>query len=153
VIYFAWLTKRMVIKIGHSIQPLDRIESLTFHYRQPLTLIGLMEGGAAEEKAIHTRFADYRYYTRGHWATELFEPHPSLLGFIDTLGFPGLSARREWPDRLRDVRLHGASIVSLTWSAPEWMYLPLAKGGTYREVPFGPRENGCPTPPPPRVTP
>jgi len=68
------------IKIGYSDgNPYLRLNAFRTGNPRDLKLLVSVPGGAAEEKALHERFASLRM--RGEW----FRPDPQLLGFIDAM--------------------------------------------------------------------
>ncbi len=65
-----------LIKIGTTANVAARLAALRTASPASLSLIGVMDGGAKTEHALHVRFAECR--DRGEW----FRPDPPLLGFI-----------------------------------------------------------------------
>lgn len=53
------------VKIGHSREPLRRVQSLQTGSVGLLTLVRIIDGAAATEKWLHRRFSAYR--RRGEW--------------------------------------------------------------------------------------
>lgn len=67
------------IKIGHSINPKERINSLSLTVGRPLKILGIMpEVLPVSEYAVHQKFKDYCIQT------EWFEAHPEIFSFIKT---------------------------------------------------------------------
>jgi len=53
------------VKIGHSVNPIERLSNLQMGHYETLRIIRLFEGGAEEEAALHVRFADL--HLKGEW--------------------------------------------------------------------------------------
>ncbi len=71
------------IKIGVSVDPYERLETLQNGSPVKLELIGYVAGSIADEAAMHQRFARMRLH--GEW----FSPEGELLSFLtDTFGTP-----------------------------------------------------------------
>lgn len=64
-IYFIKNERCEVVKIGLSREPLKRLGQLQIGSVDPLQILGVLEGGEAEERALHERFSRYR--RRGEW--------------------------------------------------------------------------------------
>tara|TARA_Y100000034_G_scaffold136776_1_gene215663 strand:- start:3316 stop:4029 length:714 start_codon:yes stop_codon:yes gene_type:complete len=78
VIYFVRALPDGPIKVGHSSNVPERLKQLQQSSPQNLAVIKTVEGGFAEERALHEKFNKYRLH--GEW----FSPHPSLINFIET---------------------------------------------------------------------
>jgi Meiotically up-regulated gene 113 len=109
MIYFAQLPTG-AIKIGKADDVEARLGQLEKHYRQPLSLLHVMEGGFETERQIHQRFAHLRISHRG--GREQFRPGADLMEFI---GLPVLvSANPETvesvPRRYAMVRIEAATL-------------------------------------------
>lgn len=76
-VYFAQPPTGGPVKIGCTTNVNRRLYQLERHYKQPLILLAVMNGGTKEERAIHERFAHLRF-----GRTEQFRPEPDLLAFI-----------------------------------------------------------------------
>ncbi len=68
------------IKIGHALNPTQRITSLQTGASRPLKVLLLMEGGPDFERTLHLRF--HRLRKQGEW----FTPGPKLVKFIQENG-------------------------------------------------------------------
>lgn len=100
MIYFIQDTHSRSIKIGVSRKPVQRLGILQVAHHSELILIGLMDGGEQEERALHQLFTR----KRGEW----FEPTRDLLVFIrenaisveaiKAIKQPRLPAQRNGPD-------------------------------------------------------
>ncbi len=77
MIYFAQDLDGGPVKIGCTDNLPVRLKQLEAHYGRPLALLGTMEGGPHEERAIHGRFAHLRF-----GRTERFRPAGDLMDFI-----------------------------------------------------------------------
>jgi hypothetical protein len=77
VIYFMQPTGGGAIKIGFSEDVERRRIELEVYYKQPLAIIGTMEGERRDETIIHRRFKHLRL-----GRTEQFSPAAELLAFI-----------------------------------------------------------------------
>lgn len=73
-VYFVRAGNR--IKIGMSSDVPRRVKSLQTASSEPLQLLAIKQGGRAEEKSLHDRFAHLRQH--GEW----FTAAPELLAFI-----------------------------------------------------------------------
>lgn len=67
------------IKIGVSLQPIERLAILQTGSPVPLRILACIEGGMDLEKGYHTRFREHRLH--GEW----FSPHPEILAEIDRI--------------------------------------------------------------------
>lgn len=74
-VYFIQAGENGPIKIGHAKNALVRFKELQVASHQTLTLLGLVDGGANEERAFHEKFAAHR--VRGEW----FAPVAELVNF------------------------------------------------------------------------
>ncbi len=64
------------VKIGRSTKPYERVTGLATSNHQKLELLATTPGGAAEEKALHKRFA--KHHIKGEW----FRYCPEIAKFI-----------------------------------------------------------------------
>lgn len=76
VVYFIRNTETGMIKIGHAINPDERMRGFQTGSSAALELIGTMFGGQKKERELHKRFKHLR--ARGEW----FHAHDSLSSFI-----------------------------------------------------------------------
>ncbi len=67
-VYFARARRSKLIKIGYSMQPVVRVNSVAKEVKEPVNIIFTLDGGYAEEQAFHKRFAHCR--SRGEWFRE-----------------------------------------------------------------------------------
>lgn len=66
-----------LVKIGYTSKPLqERIQALQCGSPCTLSVVMLLEGGKADEIALHGRFRKYRHH--GEW----FHPGPELVAFV-----------------------------------------------------------------------
>lgn len=65
MIYFMLAEISGHVKIGKANDPIKRLAQLRTGSHEPLTLLGAIPGGVAEERRLHERFAVYR--VRGEW--------------------------------------------------------------------------------------
>jgi hypothetical protein len=54
-----------VVKIGFSVNPTRRLKEIQRDNGHPLTLMGMLPGTRADEKAMHARFREHR--KMGEW--------------------------------------------------------------------------------------
>lgn len=78
-VYFIRAGEMGPIKIGIAVNISARLNQMQTGNPEPLVCIGWTPGSAAEELALHTRFAAHHY--RGEW----FTPHADLIAFIEAL--------------------------------------------------------------------
>lgn len=93
MIYFLDCPALNRIKIGTAVAPEQRIETIRLMCPAPVELIGMVDGGFAEERDLHDKYAPLRRH--GEW----FDGAPELRR---DLWF--LSIEREWnraPDEWR----------------------------------------------------
>jgi hypothetical protein len=76
MIYFAQRPDNGNIKIGTTIRLSERLKVLSRELGLELQLLGVVDGGYADEHALHTEFAHLR--VEGEW----FKPDFDLIGFI-----------------------------------------------------------------------
>lgn len=76
-VYFIKACESALIKIGFAVNPHQRLNALQCGSPEPLALIAVMPGGAAEEAKLHGRFSAHR--ARGEW----FKPSPDLDALIE----------------------------------------------------------------------
>jgi hypothetical protein len=88
-VYFIQAGAADPIKIGSAKNPQHRLQTLQIGAHCSLRLIARMDGGEAEERALHRKFSHLRL--RGEW----FKPGPELLAFIA----PFAVAPSDEPDR------------------------------------------------------
>ena len=67
------------IKIGTATDLKERLSNLQAGNPMPLTVLAVVPGKRAEERALHAEFAEYR--AAGEW----FKPVPELLARIEAL--------------------------------------------------------------------
>ena len=77
MVYFMQSVDGGPIKIGCSINLQQRREKLEQEYGTPLAVLATIDGGRAEEQAIHARFSHLRL-----GRSEQFRPGSDLLAFI-----------------------------------------------------------------------
>lgn len=70
------------IKIGTTVRLTERIKQLVTARKADLQVLAVIDGGHAEERALHEKFKDYCIH--GEW----FESHPQLTDFIAMEGRP-----------------------------------------------------------------
>lgn len=70
LVYFVAAGEDGPIKIGRAKHPRKRLCELQVGCPEPLSLLGVMTGGEAEERAIHLELACYR--VRGEWYERAF---------------------------------------------------------------------------------
>jgi hypothetical protein len=88
MVYFARMVGRGPIKIGCTSKKVAyRIVGLEYEYGVKFRLLAVIDGGFAEEKALHRRFAKLRYRERAKfgWRRELFHADKELMDFIKGL--------------------------------------------------------------------
>lgn len=78
-VYFIESPISGAIKIGKSVDPTVRIETLQIGHSEPLVLLAAIPGTSADETAYHKRFKEHRM--RGEW----FSPHPDILAEIERI--------------------------------------------------------------------
>lgn len=67
------------IKIGISLQPIERLSILQTGSPVELRILACVEGGREVERNYHSRFRDHRKH--GEW----FTPHPDILAEIERI--------------------------------------------------------------------
>ena len=77
-IYFVQEEENNNIKIGVSVNPVQRLQELQTGNSNKLIMIGFIEGGADEENNIHREFAEERIRENGEW----FRPSERLTNYI-----------------------------------------------------------------------
>lgn len=77
-IYFIKEEENNNVKIGVSVNPVQRLQELQTGSPYKLIMIGFIEGGADEEKNIHREFAEERIRENGEW----FRPSERLTTYI-----------------------------------------------------------------------
>lgn len=82
MIYFIAMPDRSRIKIGTTIRLSERLRQLCREHGDGLEVLAVIDGGTAEERALHRRFAEHRI------VNEWFEPGDDLMGFIVSDGRP-----------------------------------------------------------------
>lgn len=115
MIYFAQLPSGAV-KIGKADDVDARLVQLEQQYRQPLSLLHVMEGSFEVERQIHRRFRHLRI--EGGRGREQFRPAPDLMEFI---GRPLLVSPN--PDAVEAVeavglRENGHGLMTVRLEAP-----------------------------------
>jgi hypothetical protein len=98
MIYFIQDTGSKAIKIGISYNPPKRLAALQTAHASRLTLMGVMDGGQREERALHHRFARLQ----GEW----FEPTEGLLAFVQANAKPFTHAAKSTTHRRRYMPQH-----------------------------------------------
>lgn len=68
------------IKIGTTIRLSERLKQVAAEHFHTPTVLAVLDGGFAEERALHLKFKEARKHR------EWFEPHPELLLLIETEG-------------------------------------------------------------------
>lgn len=76
-VYFVQAGEGGPIKIGVACNVEKRIGKMRVDNAAKLTLLGVIDGGRAEEKSLHNRFGDA--WIRGEW----FRPEPLLVDWIN----------------------------------------------------------------------
>ena len=109
MIYFIQPTDGGPVKIGTTTNLDLRLEQLEKHYGCALAALATMDGGPADEREIHARFAHLRY---GH--TEQFQPASDLMEFISR---PLLVVAN--PEAVEAIEPQRASIIQLK-GTPEY---------------------------------
>ena len=56
-----------VIKIGSTVSPWERLQTLQTSHPERLAVFALMPGGVREERALHREFAEHRVRASGEW--------------------------------------------------------------------------------------
>lgn len=69
------------IKIGHADDPWKRLSQVQVGHSEPLRIIAVAQGGAAEEKQTHEKFSEDRI--RGEW----FRPSAQLIAHIGNIRY------------------------------------------------------------------
>lgn len=64
-VYFAAAADAGLVKIGHSVSPVSRVNELRTGCPYPLSLQGTMIGGPEQERAVHAIFAKQKF--RSEW--------------------------------------------------------------------------------------
>jgi hypothetical protein len=125
-VYFITCRESKVVKIGSSVSPHDRLREIQIGCATPLTVEGVMPGGAAEERALHRNFADERI--RGEW----FYITPAIEALIAANPAPPPVARvravrkanppikfgetaRQYGQRIADEKLAAACEAGSRW--------------------------------------
>lgn len=106
VVYYLWLPNRRAVKIGTTIVLTARLSAHRREMNEQVSVLALERGGPEVERARHRQWAAERCpWTLGS-GTELFDPSPGLLAFVD-------GQRSRWvADRPADAtRLGWASVV------------------------------------------
>lgn len=70
------------VKIGTTVRLTERLKQLTAEQGAELRVLGIMDGGYAEERAIHDKFE--AHWLHGEW----FVSNPELTDFIAMEGRP-----------------------------------------------------------------
>jgi hypothetical protein len=113
MIYFLQSPDGGPVKIGHTVNLDVRRQQLESYYRQPLALLATREGGRAEERAIHERFAEHRL-----GRTEQFRPVAEIMAFI---GRPLLvGADPDAVEAMVGLESRVRSAITNIRSTPEW---------------------------------
>lgn len=68
-----------LIKIGYSIDPVNRVKSIRQNWPNPIRVLKVISGNWCMEQGFHAQFAAHR--RNGEW----FARHPELVEFIDSL--------------------------------------------------------------------
>jgi len=76
-VYFAFRHDRL--KIGHTIQPRQRIRTLETQMGAEFNKVIFVEGKRSKEALLHRKFAEHRLI--GEW----FKPHPDILDYVAKL--------------------------------------------------------------------
>jgi hypothetical protein len=115
--------ERGLIKIGVSVRLSRRIKQPDFqqYFDSPaeLVVLGVMDGGYADESVLHKRFR------RSRWVGEWFVPHDDLLAFIEAEARPwdgvdempdystvNIKGNEEWKAWLEEAAAHCRLSVS-----------------------------------------
>ncbi len=99
MIYFARIGEDGPIKIGKADDVKERLFGLKFEFKQPVFLLGVINGGLEAERDMHQRFCNLRLESED--SSELFSPGPDLMRFID-------QCATVYTHTLRKVRLNRA---------------------------------------------
>lgn len=81
-VYFLRARDTKHIKIGHSVQPYGRLNSLQTGNASVLEMLAITPGGRAVERGLHQLFAKDRVRPDGEW----FHPSHALMAFIREVG-------------------------------------------------------------------
>jgi hypothetical protein len=114
------------IKIGLTTGPAERRRrSLQTGHDVPLTVIHLLDGGRAEERALHQQFAEFRVHPGGEW----FFAAPRVRAWLSTLAPHDPPEKRE------------TAIAYLTRLGTDWALAAVAEWS--RMVAWGERYGSC----------
>ena len=92
MIYFIQDTNSKAVKIGHGNNPLKRLAACQTGTPFPLSMVGTLPGGAAEESLLHDQFE--AFHLRGEW----FKGEPELLDMIRRMVFANGTPATVWDE-------------------------------------------------------
>lgn len=81
-----------VLKIGCSARPETRLKTMAVNSPTPLRLVAIWPGVTADERALHAKFADNRFYN------EWFRIEGELAEFVANVRGIGVTAIPDWSD-------------------------------------------------------
>ena len=98
MIYFIQQGISGPIKIGLSVKPLQRLDTMQTYHASDLIGLGVMSGGRSMETKLHIKFKTIRL------AREWFIPRSNLLQYIEnnTCPFPKLAKKQPYNDKKLD---------------------------------------------------
>lgn len=112
------------IKIGHAIDPWQRLQILQCASSNTLALIRVVEGGQKVERWLHRHFADRR--VRGEW----FSFTEEMLTIVVPDEIPRRRPEKPAPPRMTiGEYLRGADAAGVLSDRMKQEYAPLLRGG------------------------
>jgi hypothetical protein len=119
VIYF--IETQGMVKIGHSVDPQKRFTMLATGCPSRCTLIGVAEGGRAEERALHKQFSDL--HSHGEWfrferpINEYLRAHAVPIDRLSHDRKPPKNAPPKWNEISACAKACGAG----DWAMRKWL--------------------------------
>ena len=98
-IYFVQGESGGAIKIGTTLNPVTRMQSLQTGFPEELKLLAVIPGDAERERKIHEYFGKFRL--KGEW----FKPEAELINMIDKMKtkYPTLNGKTDPVSRAKDI--------------------------------------------------
>lgn len=98
-IYFVQGESGGAIKIGTTLNPVARMQSLQTGFPEELKLLAIIPGDAGRERKIHEYFGKFRL--KGEW----FKPEAELINMIDKMKtkYPTLNGKTDPVSRAKDI--------------------------------------------------
>ena len=90
------------VKIGYAASPYDRLAALQTGHFEQLSVVRLLDGGVADERALHRRFSGLRM--RGEW----FSFCPSMMDDIGLVELPLSSKAGCVPMSVKELKEYAA---------------------------------------------